>query len=102
MQRVFSGIQPTGIPHLGNYLGAIRNWVTLQKDHDCLFCLVDMHSLTMPWTPEALREQTLGTTACLLASGIDPTRLYNQSAVSAHARLGWIFNCVSRLGWLTE
>lgn len=102
MQRVFSGIQPTGIPHLGNYLGAIRNWVTLQKDHDCLFCLVDMHSLTMPWTPEALREQTLGTTACLLASGIDPTLLYNQSAVSAHARLGWIFNCVSRLGWLNR
>ena len=102
MQRVFSGIQPTGIPHLGNYLGAIRNWVTLQKDHDCLFCLVDMHSLTMPWSPEALREQTLASTACLLASGIDPTRLYNQSAVSAHARLGWIFNCVSRLGWLNR
>ncbi|MBA5728146.1 tryptophan--tRNA ligase [Bombella mellum] len=102
MQRVFSGIQPTGIPHLGNYLGAIRNWVTLQKDHDCLFCLVDMHSLTMLWSPEALREQTLASTACLLASGIDPTRLYNQSAVSAHARLGWIFNCVSRLGWLNR
>lgn len=102
MQRVFSGIQPTGIPHLGNYLGAIRNWVTLQKDHDCFFCLVDMHTLTMPWTPQALREQTLGSTACLLASGIDPTRLYNQSAVSSHARLGWIFDCVSRLGWLNR
>lgn len=102
MQRVFSGIQPTGIPHLGNYLGAIRNWVTLQEDHDCFFCLVDMHTLTMPWTPQALREQTLGSTACLLASGIDPTRLYNQSAVSTHARLGWIFDCVSRLGWLNR
>ncbi|MXV43641.1 tryptophan--tRNA ligase [Saccharibacter sp. 17.LH.SD] len=102
MQRVFSGIQPTGIPHLGNYLGAIRNWVTLQSDHECLFCLVDMHTLTMPWTPQSLREQTLGSTACLLASGIDPKRLYNQSAVSAHARLGWIFNCVSRLGWLNR
>ena len=102
MQRVFSGIQPTGIPHLGNYLGAIRNWATLQADHDCLFCLVDMHSLTMPWSPQTLREQTLGAAACLLAAGIDPTRLYNQSAVSAHARLGWIFNCVSRLGWLNR
>ncbi|MBS1074488.1 MULTISPECIES: tryptophan--tRNA ligase [Gluconobacter] len=102
MQRVFSGIQPTGIPHLGNYLGAIRNWVTLQKDHDCVFCLVDLHSITMPWDPQTLREQTLGSTACLLAAGIEPTRLYNQSAVSAHARLGWIFNCVSRLGWLNR
>ncbi|TPW35867.1 tryptophan--tRNA ligase [Oecophyllibacter saccharovorans] len=102
MQRVFSGIQPTGIPHLGNYLGALRNWATLQKDHDCLFCLVDMHSITMPWEPEKLRQQTLASTACLLASGIEPTRLYNQSAVSAHARLGWIFNCISRLGWLNR
>ncbi|GBR50278.1 tryptophanyl-tRNA synthetase [Neokomagataea thailandica NBRC 106555] len=102
MKRVFSGIQPTGIPHLGNYLGAIRNWATLQADHDCVFCLVDMHSLTMPWEPETLRRQTLGSAACLLAAGIEPTRLYNQSAVSAHARLGWIFNCVSRLGWLNR
>ncbi|GBR44749.1 tryptophan--tRNA ligase [Neokomagataea thailandica] len=102
MKRVFSGIQPTGIPHLGNYLGAIRNWATLQADHDCVFCLVDMHSLTMPWEPETLRQQTLGSAACLLAAGIEPTRLYNQSAVSAHARLGWIFNCVSRLGWLNR
>lgn len=102
MQRVFSGIQPTGIPHLGNYLGAIRNWAAMQADHDCVFCLVDMHSLTMPWAPEDLRKQTLGSAACLLATGIEPTRLYNQSAVSAHARLGWIFNCVSRLGWLNR
>ncbi|QDH16375.1 tryptophan--tRNA ligase [Swingsia samuiensis] len=102
MQRVFSGIQPTGIPHLGNYLGAIRNWVKLQSDHDCIFCLVDMHSITMPWSPEELRQQTLGSAACLLAAGIEPTRLYNQSAVSAHARLGWIFNCVARLGWLNR
>lgn len=102
MKRVFSGIQPTGIPHLGNYLGAIRNWATLQADHDCVFCLVDLHSITMPWEPETLRQQTLGSAACLLAAGIEPTRLYNQSAVSAHARLGWIFNCVSRLGWLNR
>ncbi|GBR00971.1 MULTISPECIES: tryptophan--tRNA ligase [Gluconobacter] len=102
MQRVFSGIQPTGIPHLGNYLGALRNWAAMQADHDCVFCLVDMHSITMPWNPEDLRRQTLGSAACLLATGIEPTRLYNQSAVSAHARLGWIFNCVSRLGWLNR
>ncbi|AQS87234.1 tryptophanyl-tRNA synthetase [Neoasaia chiangmaiensis NBRC 101099] len=104
MQRVFSGIQPTGVPQLGNYLGAIRNWVTLQNDHDCVFCLVDMHALTVWQDPAALREQTLGQTACLLAAGIDPTRhiLYNQSAVSAHARLGWLFNCVVRLGWLNR
>ncbi|MCQ9154888.1 tryptophan--tRNA ligase [Acidomonas methanolica] len=104
MQRVFSGIQPTGVPQLGNYLGAIRNWVVLQQDHECIFCLVDMHALTVWQDPDALRQQTLGQTACLLAAGIDPARhiLYNQSAVSAHARLGWIFNCVVRLGWLNR
>ncbi|WP_029605471.1 tryptophan--tRNA ligase [Kozakia baliensis] len=104
MQRVFSGIQPTGVPQLGNYLGAIRNWVGLQKDHDCVFCLVDMHALTVWQDPTALREQTLGQAAVLLAAGIDPKNhiLYNQSAVSAHARLGWLFNCVVRLGWLNR
>lgn len=102
MQRVFSGIQPTGIPHLGNYLGALRNWARLQKDHECIFCLVDMHSITMPWSPQTLREQTLGSAACLLAAGIEPGRVYNQSAVSAHARLGWIFSCIARLGWLNR
>lgn len=102
MQRVFSGIQPTGVPHLGNYLGAIRNWTMLQEDYDSFFCLVDLHSITMPWEPEKLRRQTLVTAACLLACGLNPARLYNQSAVSTHARLGWIFNCVSRLGWLNR
>ncbi|QHI95809.1 tryptophan--tRNA ligase [Aristophania vespae] len=102
MQRVFSGIQPTGIPHLGNYLGAIRSWVTLQETYDSFYCLVDLHSITMPWEPEKLRQQTLVTAACLLACGLNPDRLYNQSAVSTHARLGWIFNCVSRLGWLNR
>lgn len=104
MQRVFSGIQPTGVPQLGNYLGAIRNWVALQKDHECIFCLVDMHALTVWRTPETLRQDTFTQTACLIASGIDPKSqiLYNQSAVSAHARLGWIFNCVVRLGWLNR
>ncbi|GBQ98352.1 tryptophanyl-tRNA synthetase [Acetobacter nitrogenifigens DSM 23921 = NBRC 105050] len=104
MQRVFSGIQPTGIPTLGNYLGAIRNWVTLQDGHECVFCLVDLHAITIWQDPEALRAQTRQQAAVLLASGIDPVRhvLFNQSAVSAHARLAWIFNCVARLGWLNR
>lgn len=104
MQRVFSGIQPTGVPQLGNYLGAIRNWVALQEDHECVFCLVDLHAITVWQDPEALRQQTLGQAACLLASGINPAQhiLYNQSAVSAHSRLGWLFNCVVRLGWLNR
>ncbi|MBO1359493.1 tryptophan--tRNA ligase [Acetobacter sacchari] len=104
MQRVFSGIQPTGIPTLGNYLGAIRNWVTLQDGHECVFCLVDLHAITVWQDPEALRTQTRQQAAVLLASGIDPVRhvLFNQSAVSAHARLAWIFNCVARLGWLNR
>jgi tryptophanyl-tRNA synthetase len=104
MQRIFSGIQPTGIPHLGNYLGAIRNWVRLQEGHECLFCLVDLHAITVWQDPHALREQTRAQAAVLLAAGIDPVRhiLFNQSAVSAHARLAWIFNCVARLGWLNR
>ncbi len=104
MQRIFSGIQPTGIPHLGNYLGAIRNWVALQEGHECLFCLVDLHAITVWQDPAVLREQTRAQQAVLLAAGIDPVRhiLFNQSAVSAHARLAWIFNCVARLGWLNR
>jgi tryptophanyl-tRNA synthetase len=104
MQRVFSGIQPSGMPTLGNYLGAIRNWVALQHDHDCLFCIVDMHAITSWQEPAALRAQTREMAATLLACGIDPARavLFVQSAVSAHARLAWIFNCVARLGWLNR
>lgn len=104
MQRIFSGIQPTGIPQLGNYLGAIQNWVRLQDTFECIFCLVDMHALTVWQDPKILREQTLAQTAILLACGIDPKRhiLFNQSAVSAHARLAWIFNCVARIGWLNR
>ncbi len=104
MQRIFSGIQPTGIPHLGNYLGAIRNWVALQQDHECLFCLVDLHAITVWQDPALLRRQTRAQQAVLLAAGIDPLRhvLFNQSAVSAHARLAWIFNCIARLGWLNR
>ena len=104
MQRIFSGIQPSGVPHLGNYLGAIRNWVSLQAGHECLFCLVDLHAITVWQDPATLREQTRLQAAVLIAAGIDPERhiLFNQSAVSAHARLAWIFNCVSRIGWLNR
>ncbi len=103
MARIFSGIQPTGIATLGNYLGAIRNWVALQQGEDeCIFCLVDLHALTVWQEPAALREQTRQMAALLLACGIAPERsiLFHQSAVSAHARLAWIFNCVARMGWL--
>jgi tryptophanyl-tRNA synthetase len=104
MHRVFSGIQPSGAPTLGNYLGAIRNWVALQEDHDCIFCVVDLHALTAWQDPAELRAQTREMTATLLACGIDPQRsvLFLQSNVSAHARLAWIFNCVARLGWLNR
>jgi tryptophanyl-tRNA synthetase len=104
MQRVLSGIQPSGVPTLGNYLGAIRNWVALQDDHDCLFCVVDLHAITTWQKPEALRAQTREMAATLLACGIDPARsvLFPQSAVSAHARLAWIFNCIARIGWLNR
>jgi tryptophanyl-tRNA synthetase len=104
MQRIFSGIQPSGVPTLGNYLGAIRNWVALQDGHECLYCLVDLHAITTWQDPAALREQTRTQAAILLAAGIDADRhvLFNQSAVSAHARLAWIFNCVARIGWLNR
>ena len=104
MQRIFSGIQPSGIPTLGNYLGAIRNWVALQADHECLWCVVDLHAITMWQEPEALRTQTREMAAVLLACGIDPKAhiLFPQSAVRAHAQLAWIFNCVARLGWLNR
>jgi len=104
MQRVFSGIQPSGIPTLGNYLGAIRNWVTLQADHDCLWCVVDLHAITAWQDPAALRQQTLEMAAVLLACGVDHRKhvLFLQSSVRAHAQLAWIFNCVARLGWLNR
>ena len=104
MHRVLSGIQPTGIPTLGNYLGAIRNWVALQDSHECLYCVVDLHALTSFQDPAQLRAMSLEMVATLLACGIDPEKsvLFAQSAVSAHARLAWIFNCVARLGWLNR
>jgi len=104
MKRIFSGIQPSGIPTLGNYLGAIRNWVGLQAEHECLYCVVDLHAITTWQEPAALLAQTREMAASLIAAGIDPQRhiLFHQSAVRAHAQLAWIFNCVARLGWLNR
>lgn len=104
MQRIFSGIQPTGVPHLGNYLGAVRNWVALQRDHECLYCVVDLHAITADHDHRTLAAQTRDLAAALIACGIDPQRhiLFNQSAVHAHVRLGWIFTCVARMGWLNR
>ena len=104
LPRIFSGIQPSGIPTLGNYLGAIRNWVELQHGHDCLWCVVDLHAITAWQEPAALLRQTREMAATLLACGIDPERhiLFCQSHVRAHAQLAWICNCVARLGWLNR
>ena len=104
MNRIFSGIQPTGNLHLGNYLGAIRNWVKLQKDYECIFCVVDLHAITLPQDPEQLRAQTREVTAAYIASGIDPQAciLFNQSTVSGHAELAWILGCLTPLGWLNR
>ncbi len=102
--RVFSGIQPSGDLHLGNYLGAMRRFVPLQDSHDCLYCVVDMHAITVWQTPEDLRRTTLELTASYLAAGIDPKKsiLFNQSQVHQHAELAWVFNCVARIGWMTR
>ncbi len=100
--RVFSGVQPTGNLHLGNYLGAIRNFVTLQETYDCLYCVVDLHAITVWQEPSVLARHTREVTAAFLACGIDPKTqiIFNQSAVPAHAELAWVFNCVARMGWL--
>ena len=103
MKRIFSGVQPTGNLHLGNYLGAIRNWVHLQQEFDdCLFCVVDMHAITVWQEPAALRNSTREVAAAMIAAGIDAEKhiIFNQSQVPGHAELAWIFNCVARLGWL--
>ena len=104
MQRIFSGIQPTGNLHLGNYLCAIRNWVALQADFECVFCVVDQHAITVWQDPAELTASTRETAAAVLAAGIDPARhiLFVQSHVPAHAQLAWIFNCVARMGWLSR
>ena len=100
--RVLSGVQPTGSLHLGNWLGAIRNWVGLQDSHDTFFCVVDLHAITVPHEPGRLAEDTLTTAALYLACGIDPSRstVFVQSQVSAHSELCWLLNCVTPLNWL--
>ena len=103
-QRVFSGVQPTGQLHLGNYLGAIRNFVALQESYECLYCIVDLHAITVWQDPEELRRNTYEVAAAFLAAGVDGENqiVFNQSRVSAHAELAWILNCVSRIGWLNR
>ncbi|MBV8165782.1 MAG: tryptophan--tRNA ligase [Alphaproteobacteria bacterium] len=104
MNRIFSGIQPTGNLHLGNYLGAIRNWVALQHEYDCIFCIVDLHALTQPQDPAELRAATRQVTAAYIAAGIDPQGciIFNQSMVSAHSELAWLLGCLTPLGWLNR
>jgi tryptophanyl-tRNA synthetase len=103
MERIFSGIQPSGVPTLGNYLGALRNWVALQDGNDCIYCVVDLHAITAWQDPAQLAAATREMAATLLAMGINESSiLFNQSAVAAHARLAWIFNCVARMGWLNR
>ncbi len=102
MKRVFSGIQPTGQLHLGNYLGAIRQWVAMQAEYECIYCVVDLHAITVHQNPAELRDGTRAMAAALLACGIDPARaiLFNQSRVREHSELGWILQCTARVGWL--
>jgi len=106
--RVFSGVQPTGNLHLGNYLGAIVNFVKLQATYECIYCVVDLHAITVPMSvwggPDELRRCTREVTAAFIASGIDPKKniIFNQSQVAGHAELTWVFNCVARLGWLNR
>lgn len=99
---MFSGIQPTGELHLGNYLGAIRNWVTLQSEHEAYFCIVNLHAMTLPWDAKTLEDQTLKTGASLLACGIDPAAavLFVQSDVPQHNELVWVLTCIARMGEL--
>ena len=103
-ERVFSGIQPTGHLHLGNYLGAIVKFVALQKTHECLFCVVDLHAITVAQEPDEPRRAIRRIAAAYIASGVDPVKnvIFNQSQVSEHAELAWVFNCVARMGWLNR
>lgn len=102
--RVFSGVQPTGNLHLGNYLGAITKFVALQANNNCIYCVVDLHAITMPQNPIELGKSIREVTAAFIASGIDPKAhiVFNQSRVPQHAELAWVFNCVARMGWLSR
>ena len=101
---VFSGVQPTGNLHLGNYLGALKNFALLQKEANCIYCVVDLHAITVFQNPNKLKNNILETTASFLATGLDPSKsiIFNQSSVSGHSELAWILNCVSRIGWLNR
>jgi len=103
-QVVFSGVQPTGSLHLGNYLGAIKNFVELQKKMQCIYCIVDLHAITVFQNPKELKKNILETTAEFIACGLDFKKsiIFNQSSVSGHAELAWIFNCISRIGWMNR
>ncbi|MBI2717845.1 MAG: tryptophan--tRNA ligase [Rhizobiales bacterium] len=102
--RVFSGMQPTGNLHLGNYLGAMLNWIAMQETHECIYCVVDMHAITVWQEPAELRKAIIDVTAAYLACGLDPKKsiIFNQSQVAEHAELAWILSCVARLGWLNR
>lgn len=105
MNRIFSGMQPTGNLHLGNYLGAVRNWVAMQHDYECFFCMVDMHAITMPQDPAELRQSTREVAAAYIASGIDPDvcSIFHQSALGGeHSELNWILSSLTPLGWLNR
>ncbi len=104
IKRILSGVQPSGDLHLGNYLGAIKNFVSLQKEYECFFCVVDLHAITVWQDPKVLANKTREVTAAFIASGIDPKKnnIFVQSQVPQHAQLGWLFNCVARMGWLNR
>ena len=103
-KKVFSGVQPTGNLHLGNYLGAIRNFVDLQKEFECIYCVVDLHAITNRQDPKELELNILETTASFIASGLNSEKniIFNQASVAAHSELAWIFNCVARIGWMNR
>ena len=103
-KRILSGVQPSGDLHLGNYLGAIKNFVTLQNEYECFFCVVDLHAITVWQDPKVLADKTREVTAAFIASGIDPKKnnIFVQSQVPQHAQLAWLFNCVARMGWLNR
>ena len=103
-KRILSGVQPSGDLHLGNYLGAIKNFVALQNDYECLYCIVDLHAITVWQDPKKLAQQTREVAAAFIASGLDPKKniIFNQSQVQEHTQLAWIFNCIARMGWLNR
>src|SRR5690554_4731093 len=101
-KRVFSGIQPTGSIHVGNYLGAIRNWVQLQDEYECLFCMVDYHAITVNYDPDGLEQRVLDATATNIAAGLDPDKaiIFLQSLVPEHTELTWLLTCITSIGAL--